>query len=45
MAKTLRCYLGFHRWQVLRAAGEDGSYKKCRDCGKFRDIDDRPKLI
>jgi uncharacterized OB-fold protein len=33
MAKRLRCYLGYHRWQRVRA--EDGSfYRKCRDCGK-----------
>lgn len=39
MAKRLRCYLRFHRWQRLKAEG-GGEYKKCRDCGKFRDIDD-----
>jgi hypothetical protein len=44
MAKSLRCFLGFHRWKVLRAEG-GGSYKQCRDCGKFRDIDDRAKLM
>ncbi|MGH3072231.1 MAG: hypothetical protein ACRDNB_08185 [Gaiellaceae bacterium] len=44
MAKALRCLLGLHRWQVLRVEGGPGSYKQCRDCGRFRDIDDRPKL-
>ena len=39
MAKRLRCYLGFHRWQRLQAEG-GGLYKKCRDCGKFSDIPD-----
>ena len=37
--KKLRCYLGLHRWQVLKADG-GGAYKKCRDCGKFSDIPD-----
>lgn len=45
MAKSLRCFLGFHRWQVLQAEGGDGSYKQCRDCGKFRNLDNRPKLM
>ena len=39
MAKRLRCYLGFHRWQLLQAEG-GGIYKKCRDCRKFKDIPD-----
>lgn len=43
VAKRLRCYLGLHRWQTLRAEG-GGWFKQCRDCGRFRDIDDRPKL-
>lgn len=43
MAKKLRCYLGFHRWQQLQAEG-GGSYKKCRDCDKFSDIPQRPFL-
>jgi hypothetical protein len=37
MGKKLRCYVGFHRWQTLRAEG-GGAYKKCQDCGKFSDI-------
>jgi hypothetical protein len=41
MAKRLRCSLGFHRWQRLQAEG-GGRYKKCRDCGKFRDIPSTP---
>jgi hypothetical protein len=33
MAKKLRCYLGWHRWQKTR--GDDGAmYYDCRDCGK-----------
>jgi hypothetical protein len=43
MAKKLRCYLGFHRWQQLQAEG-GGSYKKCRDCGRFSDLPQRPFL-
>jgi hypothetical protein len=39
MAKRLRCYLGRHRWQTLRAVG-GGAYKKCRNCGKYNDIPD-----
>ena len=39
MAKRLRCYFGFHRWQRLQAEG-GGLYKKCQDCGKFSDIPD-----
>jgi len=38
MAKPLRCYLGFHRWQVLQVRDGEGSYKECRDCRKFKDI-------
>jgi hypothetical protein len=45
MAKKLRCYVGLHRWRVLKAEGDAGYYKECRDCGKFRDIDERPKYI
>jgi len=41
MAKRLRCYLGFHRWQVLRVKNGDGHYKECRDCRKFKDMTDR----
>jgi hypothetical protein len=44
MAKKLRCYLGLHRWRTLQAEGGGGWYKECRDCGRFRDIDSRPKL-
>jgi hypothetical protein len=40
MAKTLRCRLGLHRWQRLKAEGGGGWYKQCRDCGKFQDIPD-----
>jgi hypothetical protein len=33
MAKKMRCYLGWHRWQKTR--GDDGAmYYDCRDCGK-----------
>jgi hypothetical protein len=39
MAKKLRCYLTFHRWQRLQAEG-GGAYMRCRDCGKFKDIPD-----
>jgi hypothetical protein len=39
MAKKLRCVAGFHRWQTLKA-DDGGVYKKCQDCGKFRDIPD-----
>jgi len=45
MAKSLRCFFGLHRWQELRAERDVGWYKKCRDCGKFRDVDNRPKYI
>ena len=38
MAKRLRCYLGFHRWQVLRVKDGEGHYKECRDCRKFKDM-------
>lgn len=44
MAKTLRCYLGFHRWQRLRAEGGEGWYKQCRDCRKFKDIRGTPLI-
>jgi hypothetical protein len=33
MAKALRCYFGFHRWQFVHVPDGD-NYKKCRDCGK-----------
>jgi hypothetical protein len=42
MAKPLRCYLGFHRWQSLKAEGGEGWYKECRDCRKFKDIRGQP---
>jgi hypothetical protein len=35
MTKTLRCYLGWHRWRKTR--GSDGAmYYDCRSCGKKR---------
>ncbi len=37
--------LELHRWQEFRTEGGNGWYKKCRDCGKFRYIDNRPKYI
>jgi hypothetical protein len=37
MAKTWRCYLGFHRW--VRKQTDDGKqYIACRDCNKEKDI-------
>jgi hypothetical protein len=35
--------LGLHRWQQLRS-DEGGAYNKCRVCGKFSDIPDRPYI-
>jgi hypothetical protein len=43
MSKRIGCYFGFHRWQTLQAEG-GGTYKKCRDCGKFSDVPSRPYL-
>jgi hypothetical protein len=35
MAKKLRCYIGWHRWQKTR--GDDGAmHYECRNCGKGR---------
>jgi hypothetical protein len=45
MAKPLRCYLGFHRWQVLQAKDGNGLYKECRDCRKFKDIPASPRGV
>jgi hypothetical protein len=36
MAKKLLCYVGLHRYEWRKA--DDGSrYRKCLDCGKFKD--------
>jgi hypothetical protein len=35
--KRLRCHLGFHRFQRLQSVN-GGFYLKCRDCGKYHDI-------
>ena len=41
MAKSLRCYLGRHRW--LGKKNDAGEwYMECRDCGKFRDVEKPP---
>ena len=45
MAKRLRCYLGFHRWQRLKGEGDSGWYEECRDCGKFGDIPPAPPPV
>jgi len=35
MAKRLRCYVGFHRWQLIHV-DDGGFYRRCRDCRKVR---------
>jgi hypothetical protein len=45
MAKRLRCYLGFHRWQRVKGEGDAGWYQLCRDCGKFGDIPPPPPPV
>jgi hypothetical protein len=37
MPTRLSCRLGWHRWQPLRAPGNGGWYKTCRDCGRRDD--------
>ena len=43
MAKKLRCYLRWHRWQKKR--DDDGvTYYECRDCQKLRERYEEPPL-
>jgi|1186.fasta_scaffold690408_1 hypothetical protein len=44
MPSRLSCRLGWHRWQPLKAPGQDGWYKKCRVCGT-RDTDETLPLL